>query len=158
MLTAPDGPSFALYPNFCPRTQPFGRFYNNSIHSCGQFGVWIFPEYEPTAGGYCDADAPKQPVFERLTSWRNNKGMEIVMSNVVQVKSAVVFENIDMGIAYLTAINHRDTDLPNLRATFYDITKGASIIDSIIIGDAKLSNTPVVPWRGGLVGKTSEFY
>ena len=153
MLQSPDGPSFAMYPGFCPNRQPFGRFFNNSVHSCGQFGVWIFPEYEPTTGGRCGADAPKQAVFEQLTSWRNNKGFEAVMSNVIQVKSAVVFDNIDMGIAYLTAIEHRETNLPNLRATFYDVNTGASVIDSIIIGDSKLSNRPVIPWRGGLIGK-----
>ncbi|CAM2722167.1 unnamed protein product [Rotaria socialis] len=151
MLQSPDGPSFALYPGFCPNRQPFGRFFNNSVHSCGQFGVWIFPEYEPTTGGRCGADAPKQAVFERLTSWRNTKGFEAVMSNVIQVKNAVVFDNIDMGIAYLTAIEHRETNLPNLRATFYDVNTGASVIDSIIIGDSKLSNSPVIPWRGGLI-------
>ncbi|CAF3925163.1 unnamed protein product [Rotaria sp. Silwood2] len=151
MLRTPDGPSFAMYPDFCPYRQPFGRFFNNSVHSCGQFGVWIFPEYVSTVGGSCWADAPKQPVFERLTSWRNTKGFEAVMSNVIQVKSAVVFDNIDMGIAYLTAIDHRETNLPNLRATFYDINTGASVIDSIIIGDSNLADSPVIPWRGGLV-------
>ena len=151
MLRTPDGPSFAMYPNFCPHRQPFGRFYNNSVHSCGQFGVWIFPEYAPTTGGSCWMDAPYQVVFERLISWRNTKGFEAVMSNVIQVKNSVVYDNVDMGIAYLTAIDHREINLPNLRQTFYNISTGASVINSVIIGDTGLASTPIAPWTGGLI-------
>jgi len=151
MLRTPDGPSFAMYPDFCPHRQPFGRFYNNSVHSCGQFGVWIFPEYQPTTGGNCWADAPRQAVFERLITWRNTKGFEAVMSNVIQVRDSIAYDNIDMGIAYLTAIDHREINLPNLRETFYNINTGASIINCVIIGDTGLGKGPVAPWRGGLI-------
>ena len=36
----PDGPSFD--PNYCPQNAPLGRNYNNTVHSCGWFGIWIF--------------------------------------------------------------------------------------------------------------------
>lgn len=73
------------------------------------------------------------------------------MSNVIQVRDSIVFDNMDMGIAYLTAIQHREINLPNLRKTFYDINRGASIVNCTIIGDSMIDDRRFVPWRGGLI-------
>ncbi|CAF2963963.1 unnamed protein product [Rotaria sp. Silwood2] len=151
MLETPDGPSFAMYPNFCPFRQPFGRFFNNSVHSVGRFGVWIFPEYAPTVAGSCSSDAPYQAIFDGLVSWKNNRGMEWVMSRTIQIRNTIVFDNHDTGIRCVTAINHQSTNLPNLRTTFYNENNGSSVINSIIIGDTGISGSPVVPGEGGLV-------
>ncbi|CAF0819146.1 unnamed protein product [Rotaria sp. Silwood1] len=151
MLRTPDGPSFAMYPNYCPFRQQFGRFFNNSVHSVGRFGVWIFPEYSPTVAGSCTNDAPYQPIFDGLVSWKNNRGMEWVMSSTIQIRNSIVFDNHDTGIRCVTAINHQATNLPNLRSTFYNENNGSSVINSIIIGDTGVSGSPVVPGEGGLV-------
>jgi hypothetical protein len=45
-LFTQKGPSFRK--DYCPKKIPFGKFYNNSAHSCGRFGVWIFPAYTPS--------------------------------------------------------------------------------------------------------------
>lgn len=153
MLEAPDGPSFSMFPNYCPHRQPFGRFFNNSVHSTGRFGVWIFPEYAPTVGGSCWADAPSQAVIEGLISWRNNRGLEWVMSSTIQVKNAIVYDNSDAGIRCVTAINDQRIDLPNLHATFYNESVGSSVINSVIIGDTGVGPNPVVAVSGGLIGK-----
>ncbi len=155
MLESPDGPSFSTFPNYCPHRQPFGRFFNNSVHSTGRFGVWVFPEYAPTVGGSCWNDAPYQGVFDGLVSWRNNKGFEWVMSSTLQLRNAVVYDNADAGIRCVTAINNQATNLPNLRATFYNENTGSSVINSIVIGDSGTLGTPVVPDEGGLIGKLS---
>ncbi|CAF3091006.1 unnamed protein product [Rotaria socialis] len=151
MLKKPDGPSFAMYPGYCPYRQPFGRFFNNSVHSTGVAGVWIFPEYSPTVGGSCTNDAPTQAVFEGLISWKNFKGMEWVMASTIQIKSALVFDSSDAGLSCVTAINDGATNLPNLEATFYNENTGSSVIDSIIIGDLGVSGAPIVPTTAGLV-------
>jgi hypothetical protein len=153
MLETPDGPSFAMYPNFCPFRQQFGQFVNNSVHSTGRFGVWIFPEYAPTVGGNCWNDAPYQAVFNGLISWNNNKGFEWVMASTIQLRNAVVYDNADAGIRCVTAINDQSTGLPNLHATFYNENTGSSVINSIIIGDTGVSGTPIAPSEGGLIGK-----
>ena len=153
MLQTPDGPSFAMYPNYCPYRQTFGRFFNNSVHSVGRFGVWIFPDYSPTIGGNCWNDAPYQAVFDGLISWKNFEGFEWVMASTVQVRNAIVFDNDDAGIRCVTAINNQATNLPNLRATFYNENTGSSVINSVIIGDSGLSGSPIVPVEGGLIGK-----
>ncbi|CAF1015901.1 unnamed protein product [Rotaria sp. Silwood1] len=151
MLRTPDGPSFAMYPNYCPYRRQFGRFFNNSVHSVGRFGVWIFPEYSPTVAGNCWNDAPYQAIFDGLISWKNSKGFEWVMSSSIQIKNTIVFDNYDTGLRCVTAINHQATNLPNLRATFYNETRGSSVINSIIIGDSGVSGNPIVPTEGGLV-------
>ena len=154
MLRTPDGPSFATNPNFCPFRQQFGRFVNNSVHSVGRFGVWIFPEYAPTTGSSCWGDSPFQAVFDGVVSWRNKRGFEWVMSSTIQVRNALVFDNHDTGLRCVTAINHQSTTLPNLRGTFYNENTGSSVIDSIVIGDAGLpGGHAVVPVEGGLVGQ-----
>ena len=153
MLRTPDGPSFAMYPNFCPFRQQFGRFFNNSVHSVGRFGVWIFPEYAPTVAGSCWGDSPIQGVFDGLIAWNNHKGYEWVMSSSLQLRNAVVYDNADTGIRCVTAINHQAINQANLRTTFYNENTGSSVINSIIIGDSGVRGTPIVPGEGGLVGK-----
>ncbi len=37
----PEGPSFNI--NYCPKKIPFGVWSNNTVHSTGRFGLWIFP-------------------------------------------------------------------------------------------------------------------
>ncbi|CAF4773440.1 unnamed protein product [Rotaria sp. Silwood1] len=146
-----EGLSLLTNPNYCPNRQPFGRFYNNSVHSTGRFGVWIYPEYAPTISGDCNDMQPSQAILEGLVSWKNNKGIELVMTRTTQIKNAVVFDNADIGVAYITAVGHQETNPPYLRATFYDTDNGSSVIDSIIIGDAGISSTPIVPSTAGLV-------
>lgn len=149
----PEGLSLLKYPNYCPNRQPFGSFYNNSVHSTGRFGVWIYPEYAPTMTGDCNGTNPTQATIDGLIAWKNNKGIEVVMSRTIQIKNALVFDNADMGIAYITAVKHQETNPPYLRSTFYDGIYGSLVIDSIIIGDVGISPTPIVPVTAGLVGK-----
>ncbi|CAM4768886.1 unnamed protein product [Rotaria magnacalcarata] len=118
MLQTPDGPSFATYPNYCPYRPPFGRFFNNTlvdVHGVGRFGVWIFPEYSPAVVGSCWNDASYQ---------------------AIQIRNAIIFDNDDAGLRCVTAIDHQETNLPNLRRTFYNENIGSSIINSTVIGDS----------------------
>lgn len=150
---APLGLSLLTYPNYCPNRQPFGRFFNNTVHSTGRFGVWIYPEYAPTMTGDCNGTNPTQATIDGLIAWRNNKGIEVVMSRTVQIKNTLVFDNANMGIAYITAVGHQETNPPYIRPTFFDSVNGSLVIDSIIIGDVGISSIPVVPVTAGLVGK-----
>ncbi|CAF3595884.1 unnamed protein product [Rotaria sordida] len=147
----PEGFSLQTYPDYCPNRQPFGSFYNNSVHSTGRFGVWIYPEYAPTMFGDCNGTYPTQATIEGLIAWKNNKGIEVVMSRTIQIKNALVFDNADMGIAYITAVGHQETNPPYLRPTFYDDLNGSLVVDSIIIGDVGISPTPIIPKTAGLV-------
>ena len=150
----PQGLSLLAFPNFCPNRQPFGRFVNNTVHSTGRFGVWIYPEYAPTLYGDCNGTDPSQATLEGLIAWRNNKGIEVVMSRTIQIKNTLVFENNDMGIAYITAVGHQETNPAYIRPTFSNSLNGSMIVDSVIIGDVGVAATPVLPNTAGLVGKS----
>lgn len=148
-----QGLSLISHPLFCPNRQPFGRFVNNSAHSCGRFGVWMYPEYGPTRTGDCNGTDPTDALIEGLISWRNNKGIELVMSRTIQIRNTLVFDNHGMGIGYITAQGHQETNPPFIRPTFYDNINGSLIIDSVIIGDVGISSNPIIASSGGLVGK-----
>lgn len=75
------------------------------------------------------------------------------MSSSIQVRNALVFDNQDAGLRCVTAINNQATNLPNLRATFYNENTGSSVINSIVIGDSGLPGGPIVPGEGGLIGE-----
>ncbi|CAF3338880.1 unnamed protein product [Rotaria sp. Silwood2] len=149
----PEGLSLAKNSDYCPNRQPLGSFYNNSVHSTGRFGVWVYPEYAPTIMGNCSGLYPMKATFDGLTSWKNNRGIEIVMSRTIQIKNAVVFDNADFGIGYITAFDHQTTNPLHLRTAFYDVDNGSVISDSVIVGDAGISSDPIVPITAGLVGK-----
>lgn len=148
-----SGFSYLKNATYCPDRQPFGGFYNNSVHSTGRYGVWLYSGYAPTVSGNCNGLDPMKATFDGLVSWKNNKGIEIVMSRTIQIKNAITFDNADLGIAYLTAIGHEATNPSNLRPTFYNVANGSIIMDSVIIGDTGISANSIIPTTAGLVGE-----
>ncbi|KAL6460366.1 hypothetical protein MHYP_G00303320 [Metynnis hypsauchen] len=70
----PNGPSYDS--NICQKKVPLGEFYNNTVHSQGWFGLWIFQEFFPMKKGTCSSSTPQPAVFRKLTSWNNEKGVE----------------------------------------------------------------------------------
>ena len=44
----PDGPSFT--PDVCQQKVELGIFRNNTVHSHGWFGLWVFQSYFPVVG------------------------------------------------------------------------------------------------------------
>lgn len=132
-------------------------FLNNRVHSTGRYGVWLYPQYAPSSSGCGYWTTPEQAVFEGLIAWRNDKGIEYVMSRTIQIKNALLFDNANASMACITAIYHQMINPDHLRPTFYSIENGSSIIDSIIIGDLQIGNTSMVmPSTAGLIGKRYE--
>ncbi|XP_026156055.1 fibrocystin-L-like [Mastacembelus armatus] len=96
MLDHPDGPSYD--PNICQKRVPLGEFYNNTVHSQGWFGLWIFQEYFPVKTGRCYTQTPEPAVFRSLTSWNCEKGAEWVNVGAVQFNGFVMVNNEKAGI------------------------------------------------------------
>ncbi|CAF3361993.1 unnamed protein product [Rotaria sp. Silwood1] len=144
LLNTASGASFALYPNYSPYIQPFGRFYNNSVHSSGRFGVWIYPQYSPTINGN---PSPPQAVFDGIVSWKNSKGFEWVKSNAIQIRNALAFDNNYAGISCITAFDYQNRWISSI------LGNGSSVVDSVIIGDTGVSSNPIIPSIAGLVGR-----
>ena len=118
----PDGPSFT--PDVCPINVPLGVFYNNSAHSFGWFGLWIFPDYFPLQGS-CGGSAVEPAVFRGLTAWNNEKGAEAVNSGALQFEDFVLVQNKLAGYEGKKVLNVPD-------AQYSD--NSPMIKDSLIVG------------------------
>ncbi|XP_065804470.1 fibrocystin-L [Labrus bergylta] len=92
----PDGPSFDG--SICQKRVPLGEFHNNTVHSQGWFGLWIFQDYFPMKGGTCRSKTPEPAVFHSLTTWNCEKGAEWVNVGAVQFDSFLMVNNEKAGI------------------------------------------------------------
>ncbi|KAL4228553.1 Fibrocystin-L [Mactra antiquata] len=90
----PEGPSYTE--TVCPKNTPLGEFSNNSAHSFGWFGLWIFPDYFPLKGG-CGGIEAEPAVFDSLFAWNCEKGAEGVNSGALQFKNFVLANNEKAG-------------------------------------------------------------
>ncbi|XP_075907773.1 fibrocystin-L-like [Nelusetta ayraudi] len=92
----PDGPSYD--PNICQKRVPLGEFYNNTVHSQGWFGIWIFQDFFPMKNGGCRSSTPEPAVFRSLTTWNCEKGAEWVNVGAVQFVDFLMVNNEKAGI------------------------------------------------------------
>uniref|UniRef100_A0AAX7VHS5 Polycystic kidney and hepatic disease 1 (autosomal recessive)-like 1 n=1 Tax=Astatotilapia calliptera TaxID=8154 RepID=A0AAX7VHS5_ASTCA len=96
MHDRPDGPSYN--PNICQKRVPLGEFYNNTVHSQGWFGLWIFQDFFPMKNGGCQSSIPEPAVFRSLTTWNCEKGAEWVNVGAVQFNNFLMVNNEKAGI------------------------------------------------------------
>nr|ACD54600.1 fibrocystin-like protein [Adineta vaga] len=137
--------------DFYPHKQPLGRFYNNSVHSTGLYGLWIYPQYKPTISGNSSDNRALKAIFEGLVSWKNRKGMEYVMSKPIQIKDALVFDNIDVGIHCISGYSQIITFYSGFLSRSYNDEDTSSILNSIIIGHLDDSNQYITESTVGLI-------
>ncbi|CAD7693852.1 unnamed protein product [Nyctereutes procyonoides] len=96
MNNHPDGPSYDR--NICQKRVPLGEFFNNTVHSQGWFGLWIFEEYFPMQTGSCTSTVPVPAIFNSLTTWNCEKGAEWVNGGALQFHNFVMVNNFEAGI------------------------------------------------------------
>ncbi|ELK08600.1 Fibrocystin-L [Pteropus alecto] len=96
MNNHPDGPSYDR--NICQKRVPLGEFFNNTVHSQGWFGMWIFEEYFPMQTGSCISTVPVPAIFNSLTTWNCQKGAEWVNGGALQFHNFVMINNYEAGI------------------------------------------------------------
>ncbi|XP_035665204.1 fibrocystin-L-like [Branchiostoma floridae] len=82
------GASFAYDPALVPNSVRLGVFENNTVHSNGWFGIWIFEDYYPT----------EPAVYTGLTAYRCEKGAEGVFIGDVTFDNFLVYDNEKAGI------------------------------------------------------------
>lgn len=120
----PDGPSYDS--NICQKMVPLGEFYNNSAHSQGWFGLWIFQEFFPKVGGTCSSTIPQPAVFRKLTSWNNEKGAEWVNVGAVQFNDFLMVNNEVAGVETKRIIQQ------HVRG--WGLDTGAGLVNSTLVG------------------------
>ncbi|XP_073714829.1 fibrocystin-L [Misgurnus anguillicaudatus] len=124
MLYHPEGPSYDA--NICPNRVPLGEFFNNTVHSQGGYGLWIFQEYFPVQNGFCYSSTPAPAVFRRLTSWNNEKGAEWGNVGAVQFTEFLMVNNEKAGV---------DTKRITLGyVSGWGLKGGAAVVNSTIVG------------------------
>ena len=95
----PTGPSAT--PLVCPRGIPLGEFSNNSAHSFGWYGLWVYPNYHPQVGGGCATNDPQPAYFDSLLSWHNNQGAELTEVGALQLRNSVLLDNNLVGLTVI---------------------------------------------------------
>ena len=162
MKDLPDGPSYTT--SYCPKNIPMGKFFNNSVHSSGRFGLWIFPGFRPTASGSCSDATPKPAIFDTFYSYLNTKGAEWVDSNPIQFKNFIVFDHLQTGIETKTIIENANANT-RYKNTFYSNATGPLIQNAIVIGNSDSSSSQslsesgiVIAWDRGELLENISFY
>ena len=116
----PTGPSFTS--SVCPRHIPLGEFTDNSAHSFGWYGLWVFPTYSPREGGSCSSSASHVPaVFTNFLAWRNDRGVEFgdagVSSGALQLHNSTMLDN----------------ELAGVEVTAFEAEWGEPLIQNVVI-------------------------
>ncbi|XP_043542521.1 fibrocystin-L-like, partial [Chiloscyllium plagiosum] len=130
LLEHPDGPSYT--PDVCPRNLPLGQFLNNTVHSQGWYGLWIFEAYHPQKGGQCNSPIPEPARFDSLISWNCQRGAEWVGGGALQFHNFVMVNNEKAGI-----------DIKNIKHSYvseWGEAMGAMIKNATIVGHAEELN------------------
>ncbi|XP_043073568.1 PKHD1 like 1, tandem duplicate 1 [Puntigrus tetrazona] len=120
----PDGPSYN--PNICQKRVPLGQFFNNTVHSQGWFGLWIFQEFFPVRTGSCSSTTPAPAVFRRFTSWNNEKGAEWVNVGAVQFSEFLMVNNEKAGVESKRIIQQY--------VSGWGLDGGAAVVNSTMVG------------------------
>lgn len=139
-----------------------GVFFNNSVHSTGRFGLWVFPGYTPSVSGSCWDQRPSAAIFQKFTSYLNDKGAEWEQSSSIQFREFIVYDQYSSGMTTQTIHYNQDYNTP-YQSTFYNQNTGALIADSLVIGNSSSnpsSNTPsgiILAWDRGQLIKNITF-
>lgn len=155
----PDGPSFD--PNICPRHVPLGTFENNTAHSMGWFGLWIFQEYHPRKDGSCSTTADHEvAIFKTLTVWNCEKGAEAVNVGALQFHKFIMVHNEKAGYEGKLIKDSPQYD----EATSYAVKDSIMVANSpgltAITGQKNYCTIGgiVLPYGNGMYGINIEFY
>lgn len=157
MNTHPDGPSFDA--NICQKKVPLGEFFNNTVHSQGWFGLWIFQEYFPMKDGSCKSNTPEPAVFRSLTTWNCEKGAEGVNDGAVQFVDFHMVNNEKAGIEIKRVLWWA--------VRGYGGASGAMVSNGVMVGHAdELGPLPnkctsrgvILPFDDGMRVQETKFY
>ena len=112
----PTGPSFTT--SVRPREISLGEFTDNSAHSFGWYGLWVFPAYNPTVPA----------MFQNFLSWRNERGVEFSI------------DSGSMGPLQLLNSTLLDNELAGFETTQIESEWGESLVkDVVIAGHTEIS-------------------
>ena len=136
----PTGPSYTS--TVCPRKIPVLQFENNTAHSFGWYGLWVFKEYYPTLTGSCNDNTPAPARFDRFFAWRNDRGVEFSEVGSVQLRDSVLMDNVVAGVEV--------TEVESV----WDEVDGPLVSDTLIVGQSEISANDVCTESGLVTPKS----
>ena len=136
-------------------------FFNNTVHSCGTYGLWINPGYNPWNWWNPTVAVIK---FENFICYSCQKGAQWDNSNYIQFRNMVMYDHAVTAIeTNMIAYNQYPNSIAQY--TFYNDSLGPLIANSIIIGNSDSSSNYsisesgiVVAWDRGLLLESVYFY
>lgn len=146
----------------CANKMPMGTFNDNTVHSVGKYGLWIFPSYDPTETGTCNVRGGswRPAVFSHLASYSCDKGAEFIKSRNIHFTNFLIWDQYSLGI------DTKSYDLysPNSHAISGLNSVYSSVVsDSIIVGDSQATGKGGSPglalvWDRGQLILNVSFY
>ncbi|XP_060067607.1 fibrocystin-L-like [Ylistrum balloti] len=82
--------------SYRPQYTPITEFNNNTAHSLGWYGLWIYPKYTPHVM-YSYSSTVKAAVIEDMYVWNCRKGIEVNEMGAVHVLGLTAVNNVDAG-------------------------------------------------------------
>ena len=122
----PTGPSFTT--DLCPRKQRVLEFADNTAHSFGWYGLWVFRHYYPTPTGECNDNGHAPSYFDDFLSWRNDRGVEFADTGALQLRNSLMIDNKLAGVE-VTEID-----------SIWDEENGPLISNTLIVGYSGISD------------------
>ena len=128
----PDGPSWSM--KYCPNKVPFLEFTNNTAHSMGWYGFWIFGQsnhatYDPHDGdlehGFCNGKRIQTTVGS-FTTWNNKRGVEVVSGANIRWVDHVHMDHDFAGFEIFTSKGPYGDD-------------GPGITNALLVGHSEIS-------------------
>ncbi|XP_063605340.1 fibrocystin-L-like [Penaeus indicus] len=121
----PSGPSATN--SICQNNAPIGEFSSNTAHSMGRYGLWVFSMdgYFPKDNGCWGNNVVAK--WDGLTTWRNERGAEIVFGGQLQFHNFVALDNEFSGI-----------EMVKMEGGF-GMDNGPGVFNSVIVGHSALT-------------------
>ncbi|XP_064089363.1 fibrocystin-L-like [Macrobrachium nipponense] len=121
----PSGPSATT--SYCQNNAVMGEFTNNTAHSIGRYGLWVFSMdgYFPKTRACGGSDLVAK--WHNFTVWRCDRGAEVVFGGNLQFHGFVTLDN-----------EHAGLEMVKMQGNFGE-DDGPGIFDSLVIGHSALS-------------------
>lgn len=132
----------------CAMKAPLQPFRNNTVHSVGRYGLWIFPGITPTLSGNCNDRSPGVALFSNFTTYGCDKGIEYINSNNLQLKNIVAFDHHTFAVETCKILWMKQIDT-------YNEERGPVVADSIIIGNSDSSANQATVKAGLVIAQES---
>ncbi|XP_076030840.1 fibrocystin-L-like [Oratosquilla oratoria] len=108
----PSGPSATT--SYCPNSAPMGEFTNNTAHSMGRYGLWVFSMdgYYPRTGPCWGSGLVAK--WHNFTVWKTDRGAEVVIGGALQFHNFVTLDNENAGVEMVEVKGNFGSEGPGL--------------------------------------------